>query len=52
MVLLGFRCRRGFAGEVGELSEDGRIDGNALNGPPTSWVPPHISSSPTPPSID
>jgi hypothetical protein len=31
---------------------NGRIDGDALNGPPTSWVPPRVSLSPASPSID
>ena len=61
----GFALPFRSGGEVSGLSGDGRIDGeneprqtswlvfyDALNGPPTSWVPHRVYPSPTPPSID
>jgi hypothetical protein len=61
----GFALSIRSGGEVSDLSGNGRIDDeneprhlswlvfrDALNGPPTSWVPPHVSPSPTSPSID
>jgi len=63
----GFGCRRVFASlfHSGNEVENGRIDDEiratknvvarisyALHGPPTSWVPPHVSPSPTSLPID